>query len=125
MPKKKYKNKQSVRGASWQARDPFYEREAAQYDKPVPSREYILQIIQSADVPLSFAKLSRAMGVSDEQDLVAVDRRLQAMQRDGQILKNRRGNFVFVNEEDLVRGRVIAHSDGYGFLVPDEGGDDI
>ena len=47
------------------------------------------------------------------------------MVRDGQLIRNRRDGYIPVNEEDLISGRVIAHPDGFGFLVPDEGDDDI
>jgi ribonuclease R len=47
------------------------------------------------------------------------------MERDGQILFNRRGGYGLVSKMNLVRGRVIGHGDGFGFLVPDDGGDDL
>ena len=52
-------------------------------------------------------------------------RRLKAMIRDGQIITNRRGDYCLVARLDVITGRVIAHRDGYGFVVPDEGDDDI
>ncbi|MDH5766947.1 MAG: ribonuclease R, partial [Gammaproteobacteria bacterium] len=55
----------------------------------------------------------------------ALRRRLKAMVRDGQLIRNRKDGFIPVDEDDLIRGRVIAHPDGFGFLVPDEGGEDI
>jgi ribonuclease R len=47
------------------------------------------------------------------------------MERDGQLLFNRRGGFGLVSKMDLVAGRVIGHADEFGFLVPDDGGDDL
>ena len=62
----------------------------------------------------------------DEEDVDALQRRLGAMERDGQLVRNRRGAFCLVNKMDLIAGRVIGHPDGFGFLVkPDEGGDDL
>ncbi|HUL82531.1 MAG TPA: ribonuclease R, partial [Gammaproteobacteria bacterium] len=48
-----------------------------------------------------------------------------AMVRDGQLLFNRAREYCLVRHLDLVTGKVQAHRDGFGFLTPDEGGDDI
>ncbi len=66
----------------------------------------------------------KALQVKPEQE-EGVSRRLSAMVRDGQLVQNRRGGYLPVDEKHLIRGRVIAHADGFGFLVPDEGGDDL
>jgi ribonuclease R len=47
------------------------------------------------------------------------------MQRDGQVMQNRRGDWLIPDKADLIRGRVEGHPDGYGFLVRDEEGPDL
>ena len=47
------------------------------------------------------------------------------MERDGQIIRNRRGDFGLTGRMDLVTGRVIGHRDGFGFLRPDDAGADL
>jgi len=47
------------------------------------------------------------------------------MERDGQLVCNRRGGYCVVNQTNLVAGRVIGHPDGFGFLKPDDGADDL
>ena len=54
-----------------------------------------------------------------------IQRRLKAMLRDGQLVKNRRGAYGLPARMDLVAGRVSAHPDGYGFLIPDDGEGDL
>ena len=61
----------------------------------------------------------------DEERSVALSRRLGAMERDGQVVRNRRGGYCVVNTRDLVAGRVLGPADGFGFMRPDEGGDDL
>jgi len=51
--------------------------------------------------------------------------RIAAMQRDGQLLLNRKGELCVAAKLDLVTGTVQGHPDGYGFLVPDDGGPDL
>jgi len=105
--------------------DPQAEREAQRYERPIPSREVILQVLSDSTGPMAFEPLADQLGLTEEVDLEALQRRLRAMERDGQIVRNRRNAYLPSKKADLVRGRVVGHPDGYGFLIPDEGGDDL
>ncbi|QSA97704.1 ribonuclease R [Methylococcus sp. EFPC2] len=105
--------------------DPFAEREAQKYERPIPSRELILEIIKEQGTPLHLEELAPLLGLDHEDDVESLRRRLKAMERDGQLLRNRRDRYCYVNHKDLIAGRVIGHPDGFGFLRPDEGGDDL
>ena len=48
-----------------------------------------------------------------------------AVARDGQLLQNRRNGFVPAHKADLIKGRVLAHRDGFGFLRPEGGEKDM
>ncbi|RDH81051.1 MAG: ribonuclease R [endosymbiont of Galathealinum brachiosum] len=104
--------------------DPQSEREASNYENPIASRELILQVVQEEGA-MSHDHLLNALKMHSPEQKEALRRRLNAMVRDGQLIRNRRDGYIPVNEEDLISGRVIAHPDGFGFLVPDEGGDDL
>src|SRR5215212_9071872 len=106
-------------------RDPFAAREARKYERPVPSRELILSVMSEQPGPLTLNELLECLNVVDADDSDALARRLKAMERDGQVVRNRRGGYLPVGDSDLVRGRVIGHPDGFGFLVPDGAGDDL
>jgi ribonuclease R len=104
--------------------DPHFEREAGKYEHPLPSREYVLATLQERGVPLAFEELAGLLDVKpDEFD--AFSRRLGAMGREGQVMQNRRGDYLIPDKADLIRGRVEGHPDGYGFLVRDEEGPDL
>ncbi|MGK0499096.1 MAG: ribonuclease R [Oceanicoccus sp.] len=105
--------------------DPHAQREADKYDQPIPSREFILDFLEQAEGPLNRNQLTKALELKDYQDVEALRRRLKAMERDGQLMLNRKGAYGLVSKMDLVRGRVQGHRDGYGFLVPHDGGDDL
>ena len=109
------------------AQDPAFARESEKYQNPVPSREYILALLENASHPMFTDEIQQALGIEpdDDERLEGVRRRLKAMVRDGQLLQNRKGAFGLVQRMDLVRGRIHAHPDGFGFLIPDEGGDDL
>ncbi|MFZ0790191.1 MAG: ribonuclease R [Chromatiaceae bacterium] len=106
-------------------KDPHRQREAKKYDNPIPSREFILDTLTTHGVPLPFGELALALELTGDEDLVALERRLGAMVRDGQLLRNRNQAYCVVNRRDLIAGRVIGHPDGFGFVRPDEGGDDL
>jgi ribonuclease R len=105
-------------------KDPKAQREAASYEHPVPSRELILQVLGDSEGPLTLEALCEVLHVQGERDLEAITRRLGAMVRDGQLLCNRRGAYGPVDRLSLVRGRVQGHREGFGFLIPEAGGDD-
>lgn len=83
-----------------------------------------MELIQEQGCPVSFRELSEALQVNEEQ-VEPLSFRVKAMTRDGQLIRNRRGGYCVVNREDMITGRVIGHPDGFGFLKPEEGGDDL
>src|SRR5688500_11586065 len=106
------------------ARDPHYERERSKYDEPLPSREYILQVLNEQGVPVPEDELAELLEVKPEER-TAFQRRLAAMERDGEIIRNRRNAICVVSKLDLIRGVVQGHPEGYGFLVREEAGPDL
>jgi ribonuclease R len=104
--------------------DPHRAREAERYESPIASREFILETLADAGVPLSADELARRVGI-DAGEREAFERRIAAMERQGQLLRNRKGALLVATKLDLIAGRVEGHPDGYGFLVPDDGGEDL
>jgi ribonuclease R len=104
--------------------DPHARREAERYAEPIASREMILQVLAASDGPMEADALARKLGLSAPDRFAALEKRLAAMLRDGQLLQNRRGGYVPAERADLVAGTVIANPDGFGFLRPDTGGGD-
>ena len=98
--------------------DPHRDREASRYDEPLPSREYILEVLAEEGVPMNERALAKLLGVGEEE-MDGFHRRLGAMERDGQILRNRKDAILVAGKLDLIAGRIEGHPDGFGFLVPD------
>lgn len=120
MPPKSKKNVDVV-----STKDPFAQREAEKYENPIPSRELILQLIEQAGKPLARVEIASRFKLESEEDLEALRRRLRAMERDGQLLFNRGQQYCLVDNKNLIVGRVIGHADGFGFIRPDDGSDDL
>ncbi|MEM9532845.1 MAG: ribonuclease R [Pseudomonadota bacterium] len=104
--------------------DPKAAREKSRYKNPIPSREAILLLLEQRGELMKRKHIADALGLTDERSLEALKRRLSAMLRDGQVMKNRRGGYGLAERLELKAGRVIGHPDGFGFLALDEGGDD-
>lgn len=105
--------------------DPQAEREASKYENPVPSRELILDTLEQSSGPLTLSSVCETFKLINDDDFEAMRRRLIAMERDGQLISNRKGEYGRIDKMDLVRGRVQGHRDGFGFVIPFDGSDDI
>ncbi len=106
-------------------KDSFAEREAAKYDNPIPSREYILDFLSKSLGPLTHEELCLDFSIQDERACEAIRRRLIAMERDGQLVKNRDHAYGALNKMNLIKGRVIGHPEGFGFVTHANGGGDL
>ncbi len=116
MKKRKKQNK---------SQDPYFEREKLKYENPIPSREFILEYLEKLGVPESYPKLLQALKLRGPKNSDALHHRLKAMVRDGQLITDRKERYALVKKMNLVRGYVVGHRDGYGFLTPDSGGKDL
>jgi len=105
--------------------DPHADRESQRYSNPIPSREYILTYLDELNHPASRSELETALQIEDEEQQEALRRRLRAMERDGQLFRNRRGKFILSDRLNLISGRVIGHKDGFGFVTSDNGSEDL
>jgi len=114
----------SKKNKSIRQEDPQKEREAMFYEKPLPSRELILKVMADQGVPLSISKLNELLEIADDES-EAFSKRIRAMERQGQILRNRKDDFCISEKLNLIPGRIQGHPDGFGFLIPDQGGEDI
>lgn len=108
----------------WRREDPEAKREASKYAHPIPSRRYLLDLLAAQERPLRGSELAALLGLEGEAD-ESLHVRLRAMVRDGQLLRDRRGVYGLVSRMDLIRGRVSGHRDGFGFLIPEDGSDDL
>lgn len=107
------------------SKDPFYKRESDKYADPIPSREFIMDVLNEYGKPMSRHQLFDKLHVDQVSQQDAMGFRLKAMLRDGQLMQDRRGRFCLLQRINLCRGTVQGHPDGFGFFIPDDGGDDM
>lgn len=109
----------STKKHSQRNNDPHAKREAAQYEAPLPSRELVLQLLADQGIPLNVEQVYTLLDIGvDERD--NFNKRLNAMEREGQIMRNRKGALCLTEKIHAIAGTVQGHPDGFGFLVPDD-----
>jgi ribonuclease R len=84
----------------------------------------LLAALVAIDLPVDAAELAARLHVKRARR-GEFDAALDALKRRGDVIVNRKGELIVARRIDVVAGTVTGHADGYGFLVPDEGGDDF
>lgn len=111
---KKNKNNKSL---SLREKDPYLERERQKYTDPLPSREWIIQLLENIGIPQKIRSLAEQLSIT-EAEYEFFERRIKAMARDGQVHINRRDFVCVAKKLAIVKCRIEAHKDGFGFAVP-------
>lgn len=122
MKTKEMSNKKKI--SSIRRNDPFFERESARYELPLPSREYVMAILSTEGKPSTFDELCVLLDI-EPSEREMFQRRLGAMEREGQILRNRKGDYILPERASLIPGKLQGHPDGFGFLQRDDGEPDV
>ena len=85
------------------------------YENPIPSREFITQVIATSAHPMHREDLLTTLKLHSDDQKEALRRRLRAMERDGQLLYAPTG-FTLINPADIRTGVIIGHAQGFGFF---------
>ncbi|MEM7018292.1 MAG: ribonuclease R, partial [Pseudomonadota bacterium] len=94
-----------------------------QHEITLPSRESILHHLATIGVPLNLQALGEGLKIP-KQHYLTLRRRLRAMERDGQLIRTRRGGYGLPAKMDLYKGHVFAQRDGSGRFIPDAAGEE-
>ena len=96
----------------------------SKYPYPIPSREEILGVLRTSEAPLAANDIAETLSIK-RQEREGFFKRLGAMERDGQLRLDKRGYYQLTHPSNFVAGRVQGHRDGYGFIIRDDGQDDL
>jgi ribonuclease R len=98
------------------------------HEKFTPADDYsreILRELERAGEPLHHKELAERLSIRRSRERRAFDAGLAALERAGDIVRNRANALLVAKRIKVLAGRVEGHPDGHGFLVPDEGGPSI
>ncbi|CUR53631.1 Ribonuclease R [Serratia symbiotica] len=107
------------------SQDLFIEREIKKYKSPIPSREYIISYLEKQKKPISFKILTIDLKLTKKEQIKALKYRLCAMERDNQIIFIHHKYYILSTDINLLRGTVISHRNGYGFLRTEDNQGDL
>ena len=99
--------------------------DSREIDATAPERSEIIAMLEKRGQPMQRKEIVSALRVKSDDSREILRRRLHAMVRDGQLVETRRQSFGLPARMDLLKGRISAHRDGFGFLIPDDGGTDL
>ena len=98
--------------------DPQAKQEAKRYENPIASRTFILDYLQSVGKPVGIKVLLKTFSIRKKDEKIALERRLKAMLRDGQLLLDRAQKYSIAKALELVKGTVVYVKDqGYAVQV--------
>jgi ribonuclease R len=95
------------------------------YKHPIPSRNDLLDFLEKSGKPIKLREICAHFGLKGERMRLLLEERLEVMLRAGQIIENRRREYCLTARLHLVTGTVSGHREGFGFVLRDDGGDDI
>ena len=72
-----------------------------------------MSIMMGIEASSLLEEICVALNLNDEEQIEAMRRRLRAMERDGQVARNRRGGYGTLDKLNLIKGRVIGHPEGW------------
>jgi ribonuclease R len=84
----------------------------------------LLAELAAARAPLTLAQLAERVGVAAAGQ-GAFDEDLAQLERSGQVVRNRAGLLLVAARANLLAGQVQGHREGYGFLIREDGGQDL
>ena len=90
-----------------------------------PDLETILARLEEVGRPITRRELSDDFGLDHAESDRIIKPLLLELIRQGKVVRNRRAAYGLARNMNLVRGRISAHADGFGFVIPDEDGDDL
>jgi ribonuclease R len=84
-----------------------------------------MEFLEKAGKPLKIQNIMVGFDLKGQRMLSQLIERLDGMVRAGHLIENRRREYCLTQKLELTAGRVSGHRDGFGFVIPDDGSDDI
>jgi ribonuclease R len=101
---------------------PTKQKKPSRKERPqAVSKNELLEFMKGEDRPLLLKEILRQLGLKNEEKQETKDR-LRDLVHEGKIVRIRGNRYGLPSKMNLVVGRVKCHPDGYGFVIPEEEG---
>jgi len=90
----------------------------------IPEHE-IMEALKRAAVPCTKKILAQHLKLEGKLAVASLELALKALTKSGHLVKTRANRYGIAAKMDISTGIVLAHPDGYAFVRPDEGGEDV
>ncbi len=90
-----------------------------------PSAAQLLGFLQASAKLMKAEEIADELGYKSAEGIEAVSLLLEELVTQGRLLKNRRDGYGLADKMDLIAGSILANSEGFGFVRPDEGVGDV
>ena len=85
----------------------------------------IMDALKRAEVPCTKKILAQHLELQGKSAVASLELALKELTKSGRLVKTRANRYGIAAKMDISAGIVLAHPDGYAFVRPDEGGEDI
>jgi len=92
---------------------------------PKIGADSILEALSAARAPLTPADLAERLSLHTDEARSAFNAQVEELERAGRIVRNRAGLLLIAARANLLSGQVQGHRDGFGFLIRDDGAQDL
>lgn len=122
----KRSNKRNTSSASHSSTHPPKARRSARVSNGKPPRQpkapqvAPLEALRRAGQPLPLHEVAAVCGATSKPAQQRLQQMLMDLERNGEVIRNRRGEYCLRERIGLAVGRISGHRDGHGFLQPDD-----
>lgn len=99
--------------------------ESPHYEVTIPSRLDVIGFLITHIKPVHLRALVEHFELQDPRQQEGMRRRLRAMERDGELVFTRAETLGLPDRMGLLKGKVIGHRDGFGFVQSEQSREDI
>ncbi|ANZ22743.1 exoribonuclease R [Buchnera aphidicola (Diuraphis noxia)] len=96
--------------------NPYQKRDTSKHTYLIPSSKNIFLWLKKRKNLVSQKCLEKKFCINNKEAKKAFRRRLKKMEKDGQIIYTKHQYYIISKSLNIVKGKVIGHKDGYGFL---------
>lgn len=109
---------------NYEINDPAYAADCKEYGRAIPSRPFIAQLLTYTP-NLNFDQICAAFNLTKQWQADALESRLKVMLGTQVVYLSPRETFALTDKNAVIKGHVVGHGEGYGYVMPDSGGEPI